>query len=182
MTATVSTLSMPAFVPPCLAQQQVAPPEGDRWLHELKLDGFRMQVLKDGRTVRLLSSDGGLVTHGADGKADFAALLRFGHDTGASLVYWAFDLLHCNGRDTRPLPLEQRKQQLTEALAGSALPCLMLCESFPDGRAQTFGLEGVVSKCCDAPYASGRRREWVKVKTPSWRERNRERWRLLAVA
>ena len=58
MTATVSTLSMPAFVPPCLAQQQEAPPEGDRWLHELKLDGFRVQVLKDGRTVRLLSRHG----------------------------------------------------------------------------------------------------------------------------
>jgi hypothetical protein len=44
--------------------------------------------------------------------------------------------------------------------------------------AQDLGLEGAVSKGLDAPYRSGRRPEWVKVKTESWRVSNRERWRL----
>jgi ATP-dependent DNA ligase len=44
--------------------------------------------------------------------------------------------------------------------------------------AHDLGLEGVVSKRVDAPYRSGRRPEWVKVKTESWRIANKERWRL----
>ena len=59
--------------------------------------------------------DGELVAHGPDGRPDFAALMRTAARDDASLVYWAFDLLHCNGRDTRQLPLEQRKHRLTEA-------------------------------------------------------------------
>jgi bifunctional non-homologous end joining protein LigD len=41
-----------------------------------------------------------------------------------------------------------------------------------------MNLEGVVSKRRDAPYRSGRRSDWVKVKCDGWREANMERWRL----
>jgi ATP-dependent DNA ligase len=44
--------------------------------------------------------------------------------------------------------------------------------------AEERGLEGVVSKRCDAPYRSGECRDWREVKTLAWREANRERWRL----
>ena len=44
--------------------------------------------------------------------------------------------------------------------------------------AEQHGLEGVVSKRRDAPYQSGECRDWRKVKTQTWREANRERWRL----
>jgi bifunctional non-homologous end joining protein LigD len=39
-------------------------------------------------------------------------------------------------------------------------------------------LEGIVSKRADAPYRSGGRCDWIKVKCPSWREANKERYRL----
>ena len=39
-------------------------------------------------------------------------------------------------------------------------------------------LEGVVSKRSDAPYRSGALADWIKVKCPTWRESNKERWRL----
>jgi ATP-dependent DNA ligase len=60
---------------------------------------------------------------------------------------------------------------------------LRYSESFTDparllAAAHDLGLEGVVSKRLDAPYRSGRRPEWVKVKTQSWRVANQERWRL----
>ena len=40
-------------------------------------------------------------------------------------------------------------------------------------------LEGVVSKRMSAPYASGSRPEWVKVKSPMWRQANKDRWELM---
>jgi ATP-dependent DNA ligase len=48
--------------------------------------------------------------------------------------------------------------------------------------APPMGLEGIVSKRRDAPYRSGTRSEWVKVKTKSWRRDDRERWRLFETA
>jgi len=56
-------------------------------------------------------------------------------------------------------------------------------EPFDDGQAllrvaEKHGLEGVVSKCRSAPYRSGPCRGWRKVKMVSWREANREGWRL----
>ena len=56
-------------------------------------------------------------------------------------------------------------------------------ETFTDGAtllkaADRMGLEGIVSKKASMPYRSGSLCDWIKVKCPSWRERNRERWRL----
>jgi bifunctional non-homologous end joining protein LigD len=77
--------------------------------------------------------------------------------------------LHRNGRDLRELPLLERR--------------LRVSESFDDGIellkvADRMGLEGIVSNRLDAPYRSGRRAEWIKVNSASWREANRERRRL----
>jgi bifunctional non-homologous end joining protein LigD len=62
-------------------------------------------------------------------------------------------------------------------------PAVSLSEHFEDGMAllrvvEARGLEGIVSKRCDAPYRSGDCRDWWKIKTAAWRETNRERWRL----
>ena len=62
-------------------------------------------------------------------------------------------------------------------------PAISLSEPFEDGLAllrvaEQRGLEGVVSKRRDAPYRSGECRDCRKVKTATWREANRERWRL----
>ena len=58
---------------------------------------------------------------------------------------------------------------------------LRYSESFRDGDAllaERMNLEGIVSKRSDAPYRSGARSEWIKVKCPTWRATNKERWRL----
>ena len=59
---------------------------------------------------------------------------------------------------------------------------LRLSETFNDGpkllaAAERMGLEGIVSKRRDAPYRSGKRSDWIKVKCATWRALNRERWR-----
>jgi bifunctional non-homologous end joining protein LigD len=56
-------------------------------------------------------------------------------------------------------------------------------ESFDDGlelleAPDRMRLEGIVSKRRDAPYRSGKQCSWVKVKCATWREANKERWRL----
>jgi bifunctional non-homologous end joining protein LigD len=60
---------------------------------------------------------------------------------------------------------------------------LAYSKPFTDGAtllaaADRIGFEGIVSKKASMPYRSGPRCDWIKVKCPSWREANRERWRL----
>jgi bifunctional non-homologous end joining protein LigD len=126
--------------------------------------------------------DGELVATNAEGVPDFRALHRRSAD--ATLAVWVFDLLQVNGRDMRALSLEERRHHLKHQLAphpGGGM--LRYSESFADptrllAAADDLGLEGVISKRLDAPYRSGGRPEWVKVKTESWRIANHQRWRL----
>jgi bifunctional non-homologous end joining protein LigD len=48
----------PKFVRPCIPTTANAIPRGDAWLHEPKLDGYRFQIAKEGRQVRLYSRNG----------------------------------------------------------------------------------------------------------------------------
>jgi len=48
----------PRFIPPCNPVPAKALPAGDAWLHEPKLDGYRLQIVKQGRGVRLYSRRG----------------------------------------------------------------------------------------------------------------------------
>jgi bifunctional non-homologous end joining protein LigD len=133
----------------------------------------------DARTAIL---DGELVAMNGRGLPDFGALHRRLAD--APLAVWVFDLLEVNGRNVRALPLEERRRHLEEQLESRPHDgTLRYSESFVDparllAAAHDLGLEGLVSKRLDAPYRSGRRPEWVKVKTESWRIANKERWRL----
>ena len=87
------------------------------------------------------------------------------------MVYYAFDLLHHNGFDTRPASLFDRKRALKSILseAGATAPRILYSEHFKDGadlyaRASAMNLEGIVSKRFDAPYRSSRGDHWIKVK------------------
>ena len=120
-----------------------AAPSGDAWLHEIKLDGYRIgAILKDGN-VRLESRrgndwtaqfprvadaakklkaqtallDGEVAILLPSGITSFQALQNAG--TSGSLVYFVFDLLHLNGSDVSALPLEQRKELLRSFLETS---------------------------------------------------------------
>jgi bifunctional non-homologous end joining protein LigD len=99
------------------------------------------------------------------------------------LAVFAFDLMHRDGDELTGLPLTERGNRLERLLAQSDVPCLHLLRCFDDGAAlfiavQRHGLEGIVSKRKASAYRSGASRDWVKVKTATWREANRERWRL----
>jgi bifunctional non-homologous end joining protein LigD len=115
--------------------------------------------------------DGELVVDRADGVSDFSALqadLSAGRDD--RFIYYAFDLLYLDGEDLRASKLTARKARLEKLLAGTDPARLRLSEGFEvEGEqmlrhACRLSLEGVVSKRKDAPYHSGRGKDWVKSK------------------
>ena len=116
--------------------------------------------------------DGELVAEGADGHSSFSLLqqdLKAGrHDR---MAFYMFDLLHLNGADLKPLSLLTRKGALAALLDGqTGHRILRLSESLTEPgtvllrHACKMGLEGIVSKLADAPYRSGRGRDWIKTK------------------
>jgi bifunctional non-homologous end joining protein LigD len=196
------------FIQPCSPILANTVPAGDDWQHEIKFDGFRVQIHKLGNEVELFSRngsrfsrrfprlvsvlrelpaksiilDGEIVASDAAGIPDFWRLfLRSAKP--AELHVWAFDLLALNRKDLRKWSLEARQGRLQTLVSRFDSPVLLHSEAFDDGEAllrvaEKHGLEGVVSKRRDAPYRSGACRRWRKVKTTAWREANRERWRL----
>jgi bifunctional non-homologous end joining protein LigD len=136
--------TLPAFIPPQLASEAPEPPMGKHWVHELKLDGYRIQahIDKAGK-VRLYTRsgldwthrmsvvarelgrlsvesailDGEVVVLEANGQSSFAAL-QAAFEEGAKhpLTYFVFDLLHLNGHNLRQEPLVERKRILSQML------------------------------------------------------------------
>jgi DNA ligase D-like protein (predicted ligase) len=188
-------LPLPQFVPPQLSLPAEKPPSGPQWVHEIKLDGYRMAARIDGGRVRLLTRTGLDWTHKypsaiaalsnlnartayLDGElcgVDEDGLPSFAHtqaatdgESGARLVYYAFDLLHLDGRDVSRLRLIERKTLLEPLIVGK--PGLQFNgHDTGDGglileHAAKLGFEGVVSKTIDSPYAPGNRGLWRKAK------------------
>jgi bifunctional non-homologous end joining protein LigD len=163
------------FVDPCIPSLAHNPPSGPDWVHEVKHDGYRLIVRRNGEAVRLFTRrgydwterypaiaaaaaklraksftlDGEAVVAGADGVADFDTLHRRGRVADAILQ--AFDLLEVDGEDLRALPLSKRKNRLARLLA-RAQPGIALNEHTDEDGAVVFlhackmGLEGIVSK------------------------------------
>ena len=182
-----------AFISPCLPTVAERPPTGPLWVHEIKHDGYRLQIhVRDGR-VRLFTRTGvdwsdrypWIVEDAArlpvkqaiidaecccadeDGVSDFDALHSRVNDHAA--FAYAFDLLMVDGADIRRLPLADRRDRLAKLLR-KAKPGIRLSEDIAvDGvtvfrHACKLGFEGIVSKRIDAPYRSGRGRTWIKVR------------------
>jgi bifunctional non-homologous end joining protein LigD len=168
-------------------------PAGAEWTYEVKWDGYRAEAVKRGATVTLASRnlknitkqypsvvaaaagirardavlDGEIVALDAEGRPSFQAL-HHAQTEGVAIVYYAFDLLHVDGRDLVREPLEARRAALREVLAGSAV---LLSDALPGARdrivqaVQAMGLEGVVAKRRRSSYAVGRRSDaWIKVR------------------
>ena len=93
------------------------------------------------------------------------------------LVYYAFDLLHLDGRDLMPLPLVQRKEALGALLAGLPKGSPVRCSEHVVGGGPAFfrnacklGLEGIASKLAASSYRSGRGADWLKTKCTARQE------------
>ncbi len=135
--------SLPSFIAPQLATQVSAPPTTSGWVHELKLDGYRIQARLDNGKVELLTRngldwthrmprvvvgleklpvksallDGEVVVLRPDGTTSFADLqAAFQQHATGPLTYFVFDLLHLNGHNLRSLPLIERKTILASIM------------------------------------------------------------------
>jgi len=84
------------------------------------------------------------------------------------VVFCVFDLLEVDGDDLRRRPLSERRARLTAAIRPSA--ALQVSEAWNDDSQRRFaracraGWEGLIAKRAGAPYASGRSRDWLKLK------------------
>ena len=120
---------------------------------------------------------GEMVAAGRHGQPDFLALL---HGRHVPTCVYCFDLLELNGRDLREQPLVQRRARLEALLKRAKCNVIRFSEAFPNANdllaeCARLGLEGIVAKPRDAPYRSGSRSGWIKVKTSEWRASNQ--WR-----
>ncbi|GGC83756.1 DNA ligase D [Chelatococcus reniformis] len=137
--------SMPDFIAPQLSETVARPPAGSGWVHEIKFDGYRVQMRVAAGRVTLFTRkgldwterfgavaaaasalpdciiDGEVVALDHNGAPNFSALQAALAD-GASddLLFYGFDLLHADGEDLRGRPLSERKARLQAIL--SALP------------------------------------------------------------
>ncbi|MDW6026395.1 DNA ligase D [Mesorhizobium sp. BAC0120] len=132
-------LSFIEFQMPELASK---PPAGSEWIHEIKYDGYRTEIVLDGGKARAYTRrgydwterypsiveaveklparsaiiDGEAVVLGAMGRPDFQALERELGKRPSKIIYYAFDLLRLDGRDLRSRPLIDRKAALQKLL------------------------------------------------------------------
>jgi len=187
--------ALPGFVAPQLATLVQAVPDDDGWLHELKYDGYRIQARIDRGRVTLRTRrgldwtdhfptvaralrdlpiqnaliDGEVAVLGRDGITHFQ-LLQNAAGSGKGVVFFAFDLLHRDGRDLSRLSLEERKLRLKQLIPSSKRGTVRFSDHVI-GHGVEFhraacekGLEGIISKRRDAPYHPGRSRDWLKGK------------------
>lgn len=150
-----------AFVPPCVPKPTRLIPSGDSWEHEPKLDGFRLQIVKERRSVRLFTRRGAdwsrrlqsltdalvripasaaiidaeLVFMAPSGETEFAPLMFGGDSIADGLNVFGFDILHLNGRDLVDRPQHARRRLLVRLLERADVPCLHLVTAFEDGPA-----------------------------------------------
>ncbi|SIQ45564.1 DNA ligase D [Bosea sp. TND4EK4] len=139
--------AMPDFVEPMLASLVAAAPTGDRWLHEIKFDGYRLQARIEAGRVKLLTRsgldwtkkfgkavvtalqqlppgtaiiDGELVVETDAGASDFSALQAdLSEGRSDRFAFYVFDLLYLDGYDLTALPLAKRKSLLEPLVANA---------------------------------------------------------------
>jgi bifunctional non-homologous end joining protein LigD len=152
---------MPDFVAPQLAKLTEHPPAGASWVHEVKFDGYRLQMRVEKGRARLrtrkgldwtdrfpeIAADGGKLPDGLydgeicaldkEGAASFGGLqLALSEGKTGGLVFFLFDLLFAGGRDLRKLPLSARKDFLEDILRPVRSPRLRYVAHFAsDGDA-----------------------------------------------
>jgi bifunctional non-homologous end joining protein LigD len=116
--------------------------------------------------------DGEVAVVDAEGQTDFGALQDAMGESGRGIGYYIFDLLFVDGEDIRQKPLRERKARLAELLKDQPRSGPLFYSDHVVGggremfeKAAELKLEGIVSKRADAPYVSGRTKNWLKIKT-----------------
>jgi DNA ligase D-like protein (predicted ligase) len=172
----------------CLAVSSI--PEGPEWTYEIKLDGFRLEVVKDRTETTLFSRrgnvlnqkfpyiagalkglpvntviDGELVALDDEGRTDFNLLQNF-RSAESRIQYYAFDILVLKGKDLKHLPLSERRAILEKTVTVNDHIGLSVIQT--DSKAmlsfvREHGLEGLVAKRIDGIYQPGKRTGlWAK--------------------
>ena len=194
-TAKANTVTeLPSFIEPQLTTSLAKPPAGPGWAHEIKFDGYRMQLRTLGGRATLLSRkgldwsakfpeivatgaalgdgiiDGEVVALDHSGAPNFAALQAAISDGATKdLVFFAFDQMFAGTEDLRSLPLLERKQRLRAGVENGPANLRYVDHFVTAGDAVLLSacrmdLEGIISKKVDAPYISGRSESWAKSK------------------
>src|SRR5450432_1405048 len=137
--------ALPDFVAPELCISVDRPPAGEGWCHEIKFDGYRVQlrveggeaalktrkgldwtekfqaIAKEGSSLPDVLIDGEIVALDHKGAPDFSTLQAALSDGKTDdLIFYAFDLLFADGEDLRRVPLRERKARLKELLEARA--------------------------------------------------------------
>jgi len=182
------------FIKPQLAEPTDEAPSGDDWLHEVKYDGYRVQVIKDGAGTRLFSRsgldwtdkfgglarafskqlevlsiiDGEVVVFDENGESDFSALQAALKGEGGKMDFIAFDCLYAHGKDIRGETQDARKNALGRVLKPRGpirIPDYIVGKGEAVAEnACQLNLEGIISKRREAAYRSGRNTSWRKSK------------------
>lgn len=189
---------MPAtlsFLEPMECRRADQLPEGEPWQHEIKFDGYRAIAVKQygevhlfsrrgnsfnpdyPETVKALNSlraqsfilDGELVALDEQGRHSFS-LLQNAKRKGATVVFYAFDLLNLDDDNLMSRPLNRRRKQLEEAFPKwpplvQLSPVLTGTLAAITAQIRKFEFEGIVAKRTDSLYLPGEEPgTWVKKK------------------
>lgn len=175
------------FIEPMLLLPASNLPEGDAWVYELKLDGYRAIAIKTNGGVQLRSRnnkdfnrryatvvealtslpdetviDGELVALDDSGKPSFNALQNYA-TAKVPIFYYVFDVMVFSGRDLRSEPLMKRRDLLRRSilprLKDPIRECPELNASLPEviQAVRAQGLEGIVAKNLNSAYEPARR-------------------------
>ncbi len=189
---------VPGFISPQLAKVVPSVPFGKEWLHEIKLDGYRLIAVRKKGKVQLFTRsgldwtdrfaplakhlaklkggdfilDGEAVVHDQKGRTSFGALQEALKTPDKNdIVFVAFDILHSDGKNLRPLPLVERLKHLAKLIPDDTGD-VRASKTWPgaDGpslfkEACKLGLEGIISKKANGRYYEGLRRDWAKSKS-----------------
>ena len=185
--------SMPSNLVPMALTLTKDPFNHKDWQFEIKWDGFRMLSYCSGSQVDLSSKtnnsfnkrfpsiknelehmklnailDGEVVMLNDDGSPNFSNIIS-ARETGL-LVYYVFDILWCNGRNTLDVPLYQRREVLKSMLGNSEI--VRFSDHIEEKGIDLFNLvqehrvEGIVGKHRQSTYSPGyRTNQWLKIKT-----------------
>jgi bifunctional non-homologous end joining protein LigD len=152
------------FVEPQLASPVDQPPEGEHWIHEIKYDGYRCQVLLEPGRIRVLTRngydwtdrypsivrtaskircqsaiiDGEAIVQDGDGASDFDLLNSAMRWRPESIVLYAFDLMHLDGVDLRRQFLSVRRSLLKRLIRDDEESRIQFSEDFGGDGAVLF--------------------------------------------